>query len=289
MSTSIQAVGGTSPSSVALGDVASAPPAALVAEPSAASADPTAALLALQIFERAGSTQRARSDISSLSKQRTVAWKKYKKALHDIEEARRKAEKEEHGFWGTLGKCCTKIGKVGAVAAAVVAVGATGGAAAPLALAVTGAVLSAGAFAQGETHVLQKLGMSDAVAVKFEIGMSVGGALATGGAGALSSGSTTVTSVARFTDSASSVVRGTGAIANGVQAASNAVNKAHLENARADAHERRLDLSHNQYLFDQLVTLLTDIEEQGQRDVDRARGIIDSRAATSLVAAGGRA
>ena len=101
--------------------------------------------------------------------------------------AQEAAAQKDHSFWDDLGSIFGEVAKVAAVIASVAATVCTMGSAAPLAIAVVGAVLSAASFADGELHVLQALGVKADVAGWIDTGMAIGGAVATGGAGLLSS------------------------------------------------------------------------------------------------------
>ncbi|HEY4015413.1 MAG TPA: hypothetical protein VGM06_18840 [Polyangiaceae bacterium] len=120
--------------------------------------------------------------IDDLEQQRHAAVQKQRDAV-----AQEVAAQKDHGFWDDLGNILGEVAKVAAVIASVAATVCTAGSAAPLAIAVVGAVLSAASFADGEFHVLQGLGVKSDVAGWIDTGMAIGGAVATAGAGMLSS------------------------------------------------------------------------------------------------------
>ena len=133
--------------------------------------DPDEALagfLVLEAMSRGVGLDAAIKNVNQLRQQKQAEWEKQKAALMEAMKA-----KEHSSFWGKLGKICGTLGKIAAVVASVAVAVGTGGAGAPLVLAVAGACLSAAALAQGEFHILQKLGVSDKVAGYIEIGMAV--------------------------------------------------------------------------------------------------------------------
>jgi hypothetical protein len=92
-------------------------------------------------------------------------------------------------FWDDLGGICGEIAKVAGVVASVAAAVATCGAATPLAaVAIAGAVLSSAGFVDGEFHVLEQLGVHDKTAGFIDMGLSLGGAVCSAGAGIVAGG-----------------------------------------------------------------------------------------------------
>jgi hypothetical protein len=98
-------------------------------------------------------------------------------------------------FWKDLESGGQEIGKWAAVAGSITLAGATLGAETPVAavvtvLVVTGAAASTAGAAESDFHVLEKMGVDSTTAGWIGLGLSVGGALSSGGAGLAAAGGT---------------------------------------------------------------------------------------------------
>jgi len=141
-----------------------------------------------------------------------------KKAAQDAFDALVKqieAEKDAGGFWSDVASVCGDIAKWAAVAASVaLAVVSCGACTAVAALAIAGAVLSCAAAADSELGILEACGVDAETAGWIQLGMSIGGALCSGGASLASAAGTS----ASFLGEASSAVKTGASVSRGIQA-----------------------------------------------------------------------
>lgn len=143
-------------------------------------------------------------------------------------------------FWADLESGALEVGKwVGVAASCVLAVASLGSAAPIAALAIAGAVLSTAAAADSTFGVLEKLGVDAETAGWVNLGMSLTGALCSGGAGigqAFSKTAAQGTEVAvRSAGSAGTVVSATATATGGVARANVAAFERDAKMADADA------------------------------------------------------
>ena len=120
-----------------------------------------------------------------------------------------------------LGSVCGEVAKAASVVASIAAAVGTCGAATPLAaVAIGGAVLSTAGFLDGETHVLQKLGVDAGTADLVDMGMSLAGVAGSAGAGLLAGGdaASTTTEVVERTAAATTGVAEVGKGASEIEA-----------------------------------------------------------------------
>jgi hypothetical protein len=163
--------------------------------------------------------------VQGLDAERKQALDKELKAIQQQDAAAR-----QHSFWGDLGNVCGEVAKVASVVASVAAAVGTCGAATPLAaVAIGGAVLSTAGFLDGETHVLQKLGVEAGTAGLVDMGLSLAGAGASVGAGLVAGG--------KSASSAAEVVGRTAAVTAGVASVGKGASE--IEASRALAAEDR--------------------------------------------------
>jgi hypothetical protein len=122
--------------------------------------------------------------IQGLDTERKQALDKELKAIQQEDDAAK-----HHDFWSDLGNVCGEVAKVAGVVASIAAAVGTCGAATPIAaVAIGGAVLSTAGFLDGETHVLQKLGVDARTADLVDVGLSLAGAASSVGAGLAAGG-----------------------------------------------------------------------------------------------------
>ena len=148
---------------------------------------PSDALSLLYLFESRDQDLGAKegtTKISSLQTQRNQEFQKELKAVADADEAAK-----HHGFWDDLGSAFGDIAKIAGVVASIAVAVCSFGAATPIAvLAVAGAVLSSASMADGEFHILRKLGVDARVAGWVDTGISLVGSVCSMGAGMVSAG-----------------------------------------------------------------------------------------------------
>lgn len=181
-------IAATTPITAAIALHGNAPPPAsreapsLLADPIPGALGGTDPLSILYLFESRDQqigVDEGTKKIEALQTQRHKALQQEQQAIQQAVEA-----SKDHSFWDTLGGICGEIAKVAAVVASVAAAVATLGAATPVAaVAVAGAVLSTASFADSELHVLRALGVDESTAGWVDMGMSLGGAAASFGAG----------------------------------------------------------------------------------------------------------
>ena len=138
-------------------------------------------------------------------------------------------------FWEEFEKGAFEVGKWAAVAGSVAVAVASCGSAAPIAaLAIVGAVASCAAAADTSFGILERCGVDADIAKWVDVGLSVGGALCSGGAGLAQTLGSTAHGI-------SGIVKMAGAAADGVGAASaGAAGGAHIAVA---AYEKDEDLA----------------------------------------------
>ncbi len=186
-----------------------------------AGSDPLSVIYLFESKDQQDDANSGTRRIQALQAERSQALQKELAAIQQEDEALK-----HRSFWDDLGSICGEVAKVAGVVASVAAAVATCGAATPLAvLAVAGAAMSTAAFVDGEFHVLHALGVDDKVAGFIDLGMSLGGAACSLGAGmaaggqAASSTATTIGRGATVVTGASAAAAGTAAIEAGQEQA----------------------------------------------------------------------
>jgi hypothetical protein len=238
--------------------------------------DPMALLYAVMSKQRQQGLKTSMSDLRGAQNARRRVIKVRK---DEIARALRAARKGR--FWKKLAKTCFKIAKIAAVAGSIALAVGTAGAATPVAvLAISGAALSTAAFAQGETHYLQKLGVSDKWASRIELGMYIGSAacslaggltqLGMGTAGKMDAGC----AIAGYSaGGASGLAAGGGAIATWQAGEADADGIDHVaEAARLQADEARM-----QRLIQQILEDIEGTEESDQRTLEHVSATMINR------------
>lgn len=236
--------------------------------------DPMAGLYALFSKSRQQNLSSRVKDINNARRLKRQEWARAKAALMKALRARKKG-----GFFKKLAKSCLKLARYAAVAAAVALAVGTGGAGLVGALAIAGAAMSCTAMAQSETNILQRLGISDTWANRIEVGLTVGSAACTAGAGAatLCGAGAQASAAGNTMGTAAAGVQGVSTVGAGL--ATWQASKADSESmdheadaAKAQAEEARLERM--------LVEIMTEIEsseEADQRTLGHIRGAIEAR------------
>ena len=217
------------------------------------------ALFAYQSANRAINIKSASKQTANNQELRKQALQKLRKAIADAARARHKG-----GFWNKVANVASTVAKLAAVAGCVAAVVTTGGAAAP----VVALALSSGAFLQGETHILQKLGMSDQAANWTALGMSVVGG-GVGGASAMGVGQ----GVSMAAQGAATATAGVATIQAGEA-------EAKAQSKMADAEAAKVDAARMQRLQQVLLQALKDEDESSERVLSSIRGSLDEQQRT---------
>lgn len=149
-----------------------------------AGADPMSMLYLFESKDQQLGVEEGTKKIAALQSEREQALQQEQQAIQQAIDA-----SKQQSFWDSLGSICGEVAKVAAVVASIAAAVVTLGAATPIAaLAIAGAVLSTAAFADGELHVLQALGVNAETAGWIDTGLAVGGAVLSCGAGIAAGG-----------------------------------------------------------------------------------------------------
>lgn len=183
--------------------------------PNPGALDPLTLLYLYESKSRADGFKQATRDVKRACSQRKEMIKKQYDAIQKAAK-----EKKKGGLWKKIRSKCAKIAKYAAVAGAVALAVGTCGAGTPGVLAIAGVALSAGSMAQSEYGVLQKFGMNDEWAARFEIGMALGGAVCLGfgspaGASKLSEAVETGNKICNVAGGAATVAGGAATIVEG--------------------------------------------------------------------------
>jgi hypothetical protein len=245
-------------------------------------------------------------------------------ALRKEHEALQKAvdEGKKGGFWDDFGKTMLTVAKVAAVVGSIaLAIGTCGAGTAVAVLAIAGAVMSTAGFVQGEFHVLEKLGVDADTAKWIGLGLSIGGAACSVGAGLASTAAAagdaadaganagqatqTTASAADAGQAGSSAASGSNAFTTGSRVAGVASGAATIAGGAAkieagDAHadeqqsmaEALKEQTKAQWLQRQLLALVDAMKDSDQSDgrvLDGIRGAMATHGDTLVTSASMRA
>jgi hypothetical protein len=216
-------------------------------------ADPLALLYLFEAKDQTLGVEQGTSKIAALQTERTQALQKEQQAISREDDAAK-----HHSFWDDLGSVLGDVAKVAGVVASIAAVVCTFGAATPIVvLAVAGAVLSSASLADGEFHILHKLGVDPSTAGWIDVGMGVAGAACSMGA-SLASGAQATKEAATVVSRAAAVTTGAATIGEGSAAIEAGEAKSDGEQAAADealakAHTDR-SLRFTQRVIDEIQT-----------------------------------
>lgn len=249
----------------------------LLVTPSGPPLDAMSTLYLLEAKDQALEIARGSGDVKADEKTR-------KKASEEMHEAlRREAEAaQHHGFWSDLGDDLATIGKVAAVVGSVaVAVASAGAGTGIAALAIAGATMSTAAFAEGEAHVLEKLGVDAKTSAWIEAGLSIGGAVTTGGAGTLASAAE---GAARTTAQVAQDVSATSRAAGGAATIEAGHYQAEAERRAADAETAKNSADDAGRAITTTLGRLRDGQDAEQRCLADIRGTMEIEAATMAAA-----
>jgi hypothetical protein len=225
-----------------------------------AATDPMSLLYLFESRDNQNDTQGAATKMHALEAERHTALEQEQKAIEQAVEA-----SKHHGFWDDLGSVCGEVAKVaGVVASIAVAVGTCGAATPIAAVAIAGAVLSTAGFVDSEFHILQKFGVSADVAGWVDLGMSLGGAVASLGAG-IAAGGATASSTTSTIAKAGAVVGGAAMIGKGASEIEAAQEQAKEDRAAADEIAAQAQSDHIGRLIKQLIDETKDSDEKSQR------------------------
>jgi len=223
-----------------------------------------------------------REEINRTQEQRAEA---YKKELEAIQQAIEAAS--HHSFWDSVASVALTVGKVAAIVGAIAVAVGTGGAGVVGVIAVAGAVLSTAGFAQGELHVLEKLGVDEGAATWVGIGLSVGGAACTGvavigtGASEVSQGVATVKKV-------TAAATGVAAVAGGAAKIEAGQYEADQEDSLADLAQAQADQARLQRLIMMMLGDLQSSHESDNTTLSALRGAMNTKGETLVLTTAAR-
>lgn len=239
--------------------------------------------LMLQLQEGNAAAKKGQADANLQNKK--VAEAKQLKAETDAE-----AKQKHASGLAKLGKTLGVVAGIAAIVGSVALAVCTYGAGTPFALAVAGAVLSSAAFAEGQAHVCEKLGMSKKNDNYVTLGLSLGSAICSGGAGAMQAlaggaeAASTASAAGQGIGDGSTIVSGTTTAARGYTTMRAGEYEAGAERSKADAaaHHAQADA------YDRLVkNILRDLqaaEKEDRRQLGELAGVIRTKDATLTTA-----
>ena len=205
----------------------------------------------------------------------------------ELEAVAKEAEAAKHkSFWDDLGSILGEVAKVAGIIASAAAVVCTAGAAAPFAVALVAAALSAASFADGELHFLQKMGVDDKAAGWIDLGLSVAGAAGSFGAGVAASGQAG-SQIIGTVDRAATVVSGTATVTEGGSVIAAGQAQSDGEHASADEAMALAQASHLLRFISWVIDDARASDEDSKRimnTIANTKGIQDKTAVISATA-----
>jgi hypothetical protein len=259
-------------------------PVSLLPEPPAgalAGGDPLSAVYLLESKDNSDQLQAGTSRVRGLQTERAQALQKELSAIQQEDDAIK-----HKSFWDSLGSILGQVAKVAAVVASVAAAVVTCGAGAPLAaLAIAGVVLSTAAFVDGECHVLHALGVDDKTAGFVDMGLSIAGALCSGGA-ALASSAQAASGTVVAVKTTASVVTGAAAVGGGVATIESGQAQASID--RADADQVVAEALSDHYLRT-VQTVIDEVQDSDEKSKQILKTIVAAKGIendTAAIAAG---
>ena len=191
-------------------------------------------------------------------------------------------------FWSDVESGATAIAEVAAVVGAAAVTGVTFGAGSPLlAVVIIGVAMSAASMADSQLHVLEKLGASADTAAYVDLGLALGGAAMTCGAGLASSGTATVASSSQLIARIGTTATVAGAyaqMAGGGAHIQNGMFQAEAKDAEADAKAARFAIARSQRVEQMLIQGLADSVKCSQRTLETLQGAMFTQAQTVAIA-----
>jgi hypothetical protein len=220
--------------------------------------------------------------VQGLDTERKQALDKELKAIQQQDEAAK-----HHDFWSDLGNTCGEIAKVASVVASVAAAVGTCGAGAPLAaVAIAGAALSTAGFLDGETHVLQKLGVDAGTADLVDMGMSLAGAAASVGAG-IAAGGKAASSATEIVGRTAAVTAGVASVGKGASAIEASQALAAEDRAVADQLDAQGQSDTLQRAVQRVLDEVSDADHKSQQVLKTLSGAQATQMQTMTLAASG--
>jgi hypothetical protein len=257
-----------------------------------AGTDPLSVMYLFESKDRNDELSTGTSRVRGLQTERAQELQKELAAIQQEDEATK-----HKGFWDSLGSVLGEVAKVAAVVVSIAAAVVTCGAGAPLAaLAIAGVVLSTAAFVDGECHVLKALGVDDKTTGYIDLGMSIAGALCSGGAAVASSAQAAASTAAAANTATSStvatvkttaaVVAGVTAVGSGVATIESGQSQAAID--RADADQIVAEALSDHYLRS-IQAVIDEVQDSDEKSKQILKTIVATKGIqndTAAVAAG---
>lgn len=210
------------------------------------------------------------------------------RALRELRHAEEKARDAGNflGIGGDLGE----IAKIAAVVAAVGFAVSTGGAGVVGVLAVSGAILSSAAMVLEKTEWLEDAGLDPKTATYVEIGLWVGGAACTGGAGIASLGGSAAATasqlqkVGSFLGSAGTIISGASATGAGYAKWQQGECEGEAADLMADATADRAKAERADRMLGFLLDAIAASDKSDQRALGHVRSAIEAKDGALLMA-----
>lgn len=189
-------------------------------------------------------------------------------------------------FWAELESGALEVAKWAAVAGSTALAVASLGAATPIAaLAVVGAVMSCAAAADSSFHIMEKLGVDKDTAAWVNVGLIVGGALCSGGAGAaqmLSGGANTVSTAVRAGAVAANIAGGGASVAAGVAHVELAAFDRDAKLAAADVYAAQQSQQRMEHRIQATIDAIKDVLQSKDRAMTRVQDAMTTQNATAI-------
>ena len=247
-----------------------------------AGTDPLSMLYLLESKDSQDGATRGAGKIKGLEAERGRALQKEENSIRQQDEAAK-----DHNFLDQVAGACGEVAKVAGVVGSIAAAMGTAGAATPLAaVAIAGAVLSTAGFADGELHVLQKLGVDDRTAGLMDLGLSLGGVGCGVGAG-LAAGGQAATQATEIVGRTAAVVTGVATVGKGVSEIESGQALASLDRARADQIAAQAQTDDLQRAVQHVIAGVQDADERSRRITSTIAGIKTLQNQTLTLAASG--
>jgi hypothetical protein len=203
--------------------------------------------------------------------------KKEQASLQKAEDA------EKHkSFWQKVGNVCGTIAEIAGVVASVAAAVCSGGST----LAVAAAILSVASFTDGETHVLEKLGVDPGVAEVVDMSMSLGGGALSVGA-VLAQGAKVADSTAATVGKIASGVSAVNQVGHGAATIAASVSQKQADESDADAAASEAQQNAIRRLIQRIIQAEENSNGQDQKAMQTIAGIKSTQNETASIAATG--
>ncbi len=192
-------------------------------------------------------------------------------------------------FWKDLESGGKVIGEVAALVGSAVATGLTFGAAAPALVVVTciGLSMMAAGIVESKVHYLEAMGMDDKTAGAFGLGLSIGGAALTFGAGAAAGAGVASGSVSSFATKgmiAADLLAAEGGIVEGTAHIEVGQYEGHSREAGADMTQAKQAIARSQRLIEDLLDAVKDINDSHKHALGTLQGAMKTNSQTLVIA-----